>query len=38
MKGKSYQLFTESKVDIAFEDEMSELTFQYKDLKPSEMH
>lgn len=38
MKGKSYQLFTESKVDITFEDEISELMFQYKDLKPSEMH
>ena len=38
MKGKSYQLFAESKVDIAFEDEISELTFQYKDLKPSEMY
>ncbi len=38
MKKKSYQLFTESKVDITFEDEISELTFQYKDLKPSEMY
>lgn len=37
MKKKSYQLFLESKVDIAFEDEISEMTFQYKDLKPSEM-
>lgn len=38
MKKKSYQLFTESKVDITFEDEISELTFQYKDLKPSERY
>lgn len=38
MKGKSYQLFAESKADITFEDEISEMTFQYKDLKPSEMY
>lgn len=37
MKKKSYQLSLDSKVDVAFEDEISELTFQYKDLKPSEM-
>lgn len=37
MKKKSYQLPLESKVDITFEDEISELTFQYKDLKPSVM-
>lgn len=37
MKKKSYQLSVETKVDVTFEDEMSELTFQYKDLKPSEM-
>ncbi len=36
MKKKSYQLLLEAKVDITFEDEISELTFQYKDLKPSE--
>lgn len=36
MKKKSYQLLVEAKVDITFEDEISELTFQYKDLKPSE--
>lgn len=36
MKRKSYQLLLEAKVDITFEDEISELTFQYKDLKPSE--
>ncbi len=37
MKNKSYQLFEDSKVDITFEDEVSELTFQYKVVKPSEM-
>lgn len=37
MKQKSYQLFEEAKVDITFEDENSELTFQYKGLKPSQM-
>lgn len=38
MKRKSYQLFAGAKVDIAFEDEISELTFQYRELKPSEMY
>ncbi|OYO51448.1 Ca-activated chloride channel family protein [Lachnotalea glycerini] len=37
MKKKSYQITVGGKVDIVFEDETSELTFQYKDLKPSEM-
>lgn len=37
MKKKSYQLTPDSKVDITFEDELSEMMFQYKDLKPSEM-
>lgn len=37
MKKKSYQITVGGKVDIVFEDEISELTFQYKDLKPSEM-
>lgn len=37
MKKKSYQLPMDAKVDVTFEDEISELTFQYKDLKPSEM-
>ncbi len=37
MKKRSYPLPEEAKVDIAFEDEVSELTFQYKVLKPSEM-
>lgn len=36
MKNKSYQLALDAKVDISFEDEVSELTLQYKDLKPSE--
>lgn len=38
MKKKSYQLFAGAKVDVTFEDEISELTFQYKELKPSEMY
>lgn len=37
MKKKSYQLPLDAKVDVTFEDEISELTFQYKNLKPSEM-
>ena len=37
MKRKSCQLLPDAKIDITFEDEISELTFQYKDLKPSEM-
>lgn len=37
MKNKSYQLNVDAKVDISFEDEISELTLQYKALKPSEM-
>ena len=36
MKNKSYQLAIGAKVDISFEDEISELTLQYKDIKPSE--
>lgn len=35
MKKKSYQLPLDAKVDITFEDEISELTFQYKELKSS---
>ena len=35
MKNKSYELSLDSKVDISFEDEKSELTFQYKDVKLS---
>lgn len=38
MKNKSYQLFRDAKVDITFEDEVSELTFQYKVVKPMEMY
>lgn len=37
MKNRSYQLAMESKVDITFEDEVSELTFQYKNSKPNEI-
>ncbi|MBQ9989544.1 MAG: VWA domain-containing protein [Lachnospiraceae bacterium] len=37
MKNKSYQLYQDAKVDITFEDEVSELTLQYKVLKPSQM-
>lgn len=36
IKNKSYQLALDAKIDISFEDEVSELTLQYKDLKPSE--
>ncbi len=36
MKNKSYQLAIGAKVDISFEDEIGELTLQYKDIKPSE--
>ncbi len=36
MKNKSYQLSLDAKLDISFEDEISELTLQYKDLKPGE--
>jgi Ca-activated chloride channel family protein len=36
MKRKSYELFAEAKADITFEDEVSECTIQYKDLRPSE--
>ncbi len=37
MKNKSYQLFENAKVDITFEDEISELMFQYKVLRPGQM-
>ena len=35
LKKKSYEVVLDSKVDIVFEDEIGELTFQYKELKPS---
>jgi len=38
MKNRSYSLALDSKIDVTFEDEISELTLQYKDLKPSEMN
>lgn len=37
MKNKSYELKGNAKVDVMFEDEVSELTFQYRDLRSSEM-
>lgn len=37
LKNRSYQIPIESKLDITFEDEISELMLQYKDLKPSAM-
>ena len=37
LKRRSYQLTLDSKVDITFEDEISELTFQYKDVRLSAM-
>ncbi len=38
LKTRSYQLTLDSKVDITFEDEISELAFQYKDVKLSAVH
>lgn len=37
MKGRSYQISLNSKVDITFEDERSELALQYREVKPSGM-
>lgn len=37
MKGHSYQIGLNSKVDITFEDERSEIALQYRDVKPSDM-
>lgn len=37
MKQKSYPLSANAKLDIMFEDEISEMMLQYKDLRPSEM-
>lgn len=37
MKGHSYQIGLNSKVDITFEDEQSEIALQYRDVKPSDM-
>lgn len=33
LKGKSIELFADNKLDISFEDEVSELVLQYKDVK-----
>jgi len=38
LKTRSYQLSIDSKVDITFEDEISELAFHYKDVKLSGIH
>lgn len=38
LKTRSYQLSIDSKVDITFEDEVSELAFHYKDVKLSGIH
>lgn len=38
LKTRSYQLSMDSKVDITFEDEISELAFHYKDVKLSGIH
>lgn len=37
MKGRSYQISLNSKVDITFEDERSEIALQYRDVTPNEM-
>lgn len=37
MKGRSYQISLNSKVDITFGDERSEIALQYRDVKPSDM-
>lgn len=37
MKGRSYQISLNSKVDVTFEDERSEIALQYRDVKPSDM-
>lgn len=37
MKSRSYQISLNSKVDITFEDEHSEIALQYRDVKPSDM-
>lgn len=37
MKGRSYQINLNSKVDIAFEDERSKMVLQYRDVKPGDM-
>jgi len=36
-KGRSYQISLNSKIDITFEDERSEIALQYRDVKPSDM-
>lgn len=36
MKGRSYQFLLNTKIDITFEDEQTELVLQYREVKPSE--
>lgn len=36
IKGRSYSIGLDSKLDITFEDEISEMVLQYRDVKPSE--
>ena len=36
MKGRSYSIGLDTKLDITFEDEFSEMVIQYRDVKPSE--
>lgn len=38
LKNRSYQIPIDSKIDITFEDEVSELAFQYRDVKPNELY
>lgn len=37
MKGRSYLIGLDSKVDITFEDEVSEMALQYREVKPNEL-
>ncbi len=37
MKGRSYLIGLDSKVDITFEDESSEMALQYREVKPNEL-
>ena len=37
MKGRSYLIGLDSKVDITFEDEVSEMALQYREVTPNEL-
>ena len=37
MKGRSYLMGLDSKVDITFEDELSEMALQYRQVRPNEL-